>query len=75
MGKWDEIIKQVVIELENYRREGYDKPTLRSMFYRLYTSGIFPNTRSSYISLGNATVKAEWMEDYPKIVFLIKFVK
>ena len=46
MGKWDEIIKHVVIELENYRHEGYDKPTLRSMFYRLYTLELFPNTRS-----------------------------
>lgn len=56
--KWADIIKEVAIELENYKREGYDKPTLRSMFYRLYDRELFPNTRSSYNSLGDATVKA-----------------
>ncbi len=59
MVKWAEIIDQVKIELENYRLEGYDKPTLRSMFYRLYgVRELIPNTRSAYGSLVDATVKA-----------------
>ncbi len=58
MVKWAEIIDQIKIELENYRLEGYDKPTLRSMFYRLYVRELIPNTRSAYGSLVHATVKA-----------------
>lgn len=41
-----EIIKE---ELKNYQNQGY-KPTIRSIFYRLYTKGLIPNTSSAYKS-------------------------
>lgn len=54
---WSEIVEKIKIELEVYEIEGY-KPTLRSMFYRLFTKGFIPNTSASYNSLDRATVKA-----------------
>ena len=51
------IINKIKEELELYHQQGY-KPVLRSIFYRLYTKGLIPNTRSSYSSLDRATVQA-----------------
>ena len=46
--KWaKEIFPQVVKELEFYKKEGF-KPTVRTMFYRLFSKELIPNTRSSY---------------------------
>ena len=61
---WNEIIEMIKIELEVYEIEGF-KPTLRSMFYRLYTKGLIPNTSASYTSLDRATVKARWSGHLP----------
>lgn len=61
---WNEIVEKIKVELEVYEIEGY-KPTLRSMFYRLYTKGLIPNTSASYISLDRATVKARWSGKLP----------
>lgn len=61
---WNEIIEKIKIELEVYEIEGF-KPTLRSMFYRLYTKGLIPNTSASYTSLDRATVKARWSGQLP----------
>lgn len=54
---WKRIIEILKEELKIYYQQGY-KPTLRSIFYRLYTKGLIPNTSSSYGSLDRATVKA-----------------
>ncbi len=55
--KWNNIIEIIKAELNLYHNQGY-KPTLRSIFYRLYTKKLMPNTTSSYNSLVRATVKA-----------------
>lgn len=39
---WKDVIEAAKVELENFASEGY-KPTLRAMFYRLYSRGIIPN--------------------------------
>lgn len=54
---WKNIIEIVKEELKIYLQQGY-KPTLRSIFYRLYSKGLIPNTLSSYSSLVRATVQA-----------------
>ncbi len=46
-------------ELQNFEAAGY-KPTLRAMFYRLYSRGLIPNTSTTYDSLSRATVEARW---------------
>ena len=61
---WNEIVEKIKVELEVYKIEGY-KPTLRSMFYRLYTKKLIPNTSPSYSSLDRATVKARWSGQLP----------
>jgi hypothetical protein len=61
---WNEIIQKIKVELEVYKIEEY-KLTLRSMFYRLYTKGLIPNTSTSYTSLDRATVKARWSGQLP----------
>ena len=54
---WNYIIKIIKEDLKIYSSQGY-KPILRSIFYRLYSKNLIPNTKSSYKSLGRATVKA-----------------
>ena len=41
------------------------KPTLRTMFYRLVSLEIIPNTKQSYKSLSSATVKARKLGEIP----------
>ena len=54
---WKNIIEIIREELNIYHNQGY-KPTLRSIFYRLYTRNLIPNTSLAYTSLDRATVKA-----------------
>lgn len=54
---WKNVIEIIREELKIYHNQGY-KPTLRSIFYRLYTKNLIPNTSSAYTSLDRATVKA-----------------
>ena len=54
---WNKIIEIIKAELNLYYNQGY-KPTLRSIFYRLYTKKSISNTSSAYNSLVRATVKA-----------------
>jgi hypothetical protein len=51
------VIESVKVELENFASEGY-RPTLRAMFYRLYSRGIIPNTPSAYDRLSKTTGEA-----------------
>lgn len=59
---WKEVIEAVKVELASFASEDY-KPTLRAMFYRLYSRGVIPNTPSAYDRLskttGNARVEGE----------------
>jgi hypothetical protein len=54
---WDNIIEIIKSELIRYHNQGY-KPTLRSIFYLLYSKKSISNTNSTYKSLVRATVKA-----------------
>ena len=54
---WKNIIEIIKEELKIYHQQGY-KSILRSIFYRLYSKSLIPNTTSSYSSLVRATVKA-----------------
>lgn len=56
---WKEVIKAVRLELSSFRAEGY-KPTLRAMFYRLFSKGLIPNTPNAYDRLSKVTVEARW---------------
>lgn len=64
----DEIIPAVEKELGIFEHEGI-KPTLRSMFYRLYSKGLIPNTKSSYGSLGDYCVEARVDNVIPRDCF------
>lgn len=55
--KWKYIIKIIKKDLKIYNKQGY-KPTVRTIFYRLHSKGLIPNTKSSYTSLDKATVEA-----------------
>jgi hypothetical protein len=55
--KWNEVIEAAKVELDNFNEEGY-KPTLRTMFYRLFSKGIIPNTPSAYDRLSKTTSEA-----------------
>jgi hypothetical protein len=61
---WKKIIEIIKAELNLYYNQGY-KPTLRSIFYRLYTKKLIPNTSSAYNSLVRATVKARLDDRLP----------
>ena len=54
---WKNIIEIIREELKIYNKQGY-KPTVRTIFYRLHSKGLIPNTSSSYSSLDRATVNA-----------------
>ena len=56
---WKEVIEAVNQELSTFIADGY-KPTLRAMFYRLFSKGIIPNTPNAYDRLSKVTVDARW---------------
>ena len=56
--KWNAVIEAVKIELGDFAEQGIPKPTLRAMFYRLYSRGVIPNTSSAYDRLSRTTVTA-----------------
>jgi len=58
MSEKDDIINTVQDSLENFFEPRGIKPTLRTMFYRLYSLGIIANTKYSYHRLGKFLVEA-----------------
>ena len=54
---WKEVIKEVKLSLLWFKQLGII-PTLRTIFYRLVSLEIIPNTEQSYKSLSSAIVKA-----------------
>ena len=65
MIQWQKVIEGVREELGTFRSEGF-KPTLRTMFYRLYSLGLVPNTKQAYKNLSAYTVEARWRSVFPK---------
>jgi hypothetical protein len=59
LTNWKKITEAVREELRSFAEEGY-KPTLRAMFYRLYSRELIPNTKVTYGSLIRETVAARW---------------
>jgi len=59
---WANVLEAVKIELENFAAAGY-KPTLRAMYYRLYSKNLIPNTKSAYDRLGRVTSRAREEEE------------
>ena len=54
---WKNIIENIKQDLKIFHQQGY-KPIVRSIYYRLCSKCLIPNTKSSYSSLVRATVKA-----------------
>src|SRR5207253_9835755 len=45
-------------KLDIFQTQGIAQPTLRAMFYALYSLGIIPNTKSAYTTLSRITARA-----------------
>lgn len=58
MSEKDDIVENVRSSLKDFFKPRGIKPTLRTMFYRLYSLGIIPNTKYSYHRLGKFLVDA-----------------
>jgi hypothetical protein len=54
----NEILENVTSSLEDFFEPRGIKPTLRTIFYRLYSLGVIPNTKGSYQKLGKILVEA-----------------
>jgi hypothetical protein len=54
---WEEVVIKVKSAIPWFREHGI-KPSLRTMFYRLVSLQIIPNTEQAYKSLSSVTVKA-----------------
>jgi len=75
MVRWREVLVVVDSAVAYFRGEGV-KPTLRTLFYYLYSKGVIPNTRSAYKRLSTVLVNArkagryEWdfLEDKTRVV-------
>lgn len=73
---WSEVLKGVDSALEFFRGQGV-KPTLRTLFYNLYSKGLIPNTKTAYQSLSKQLVKArkegryawDFLEDKTRVVY------
>ena len=61
---WKYIIQEVISSLLWFSQLGI-RPTLRTMFYRLVSIEIIPNTEQSYKTLSSATVKARKKGEIP----------
>lgn len=56
--EWKPVIEEVKNSLETFFKPRGIKPTLRTMFYRLYSLQMIPNTKSAYGGLIHHLVKA-----------------
>jgi hypothetical protein len=56
MTDWKEVIAACKTELTTFSF----KPTLRTMFYRLFSKGLVPNIKNAYKDLSKHTVRARW---------------
>ena len=54
---WKSVVERVKFELPWFRDRDI-KPTLRTLFYRLISLEVIPNTSQAYKQLGSVTVKA-----------------
>ena len=61
---WKEVIEEVKSSLLWFKQLGVI-PTLRTMFYRLVSMEIIPNTEQSYKSLSSTMVKARKSREIP----------
>ena len=58
-GKWDIITDNYVPAfLADFKKLGMGPPTFRTMYYNLFSIGVYPNTKSSANSLNRAVTKA-----------------
>jgi len=72
---WEAVISGVGSALEFFSSQGV-KPTLRTLFYNLFSKGLIPNTKTSYQGLSKHLVKArkegvfawDFMEDKTRTV-------
>jgi hypothetical protein len=56
--KWNKnVLPSLRERLNIFQSQGIEQPTLRSMFYALYSLGIVPNTKSAYQSLSRVTAR------------------
>jgi len=58
MPNWREIVMRYIPEALNFFSEQGVKPTLRTLFYRLVSLNLIPNTKASYKYLSRVLVKA-----------------
>jgi len=54
---WKYVVQRAVEETKGYNRRGR-KPSIRTVFYRLYSLGVVPNTKSAYKRLSSKLVDA-----------------
>jgi len=72
---WKNVLNGVDSALEFFRGQGV-KPTLRTLFYNLYSKALIPNTKTAYQSLSKQLVKArkegryawDFLEDKTRVV-------
>ena len=61
---WGLVLNEIDTALDYFNNEGV-KPTLRTLFYYLFSKKLIPNTRSSYKGLSRVLVKARKDGRYP----------
>jgi hypothetical protein len=62
---WKEVIDEVKSSLTWFRRHRVPRPSLRTVFYRLVSLEVIPNTNRSYKLLSSVTVKARKSGEIP----------
>jgi hypothetical protein len=60
-----DVLPAVSRQLEIFKSQGIAQPTLRSVFYALYSLKIIPNTKSAYQSLSRITARAREADQLP----------
>jgi hypothetical protein len=61
---WRSIVDRVSQELEWFEEQGI-KPTLRTLFYRLVSLEVIPNTKDGYVYLSNRLVAVRKKRELP----------
>ncbi|RLF17487.1 MAG: hypothetical protein DRN06_03750 [Thermoprotei archaeon] len=63
MVDWDKVLDEIDRAVEFFRAQGV-KPTLRTLFYYLYSKGLLPNTKTAYKGLSKKLVRARKLGRY-----------
>jgi len=62
---WGEVLEKAKVEAERFYSEYGMEPSVRKLFYILYSLGLLPNTRSAWVEFSRRLASARYFGEFP----------